>query len=73
MPFAILLMSVLFLNGCAVAKWKQEGKTLTDAEQDVFVCENTILVEHGGLGSLTDEEMDMLLDKCMKENGYHKR
>lgn len=73
MPFAILFMAVLFLNGCAVAKWEQEGKTLGDVEQDYFVCENTILVEHGGLNSLTVREKEMLVDKCMEEKGYQRR
>ena len=70
MRFMIALIAIVLLGGCAETRYAQEGKTVRDAEQDVFACEDKVLAENQGLRNLNEREKQDLMDECMKSKGY---
>jgi len=66
----IVLLSVLFVLGCAESRYAQEGKSAIDTEKDTHQCEDKILMEHQGLRDTTAVQRQTYLDDCMASKGY---
>ena len=70
MRLMLVMFTMLVLMACTEARYLKEGKTLKQAEQDLFACENQILVENKGSRNLSDKQIDRLMGECMKSKGY---
>ena len=66
----VLMLTVLLAIGCAEAKYEKYGKSMREAEKDLWSCEDKILAEHQGLRNETAQQKQQFLDDCMKEKGY---
>lgn len=70
MRFMTFMLVFALCAGCAEARYRQEGKSVKQTEQDTYVCEDTILKEYKGLRNLNDKEIQTLMDRCMQAKGY---
>ncbi len=67
-----ILLTLLFIIGCAGTSWEQQGKTTAQADEAVLACKVKLEADPSWF-KLTEKEKDNQIEKCMAEKGYQKR